>query len=514
MKKGATPELDSKWWAKNKPMTLTKTGIGDALRNYEVAQAKKDDQKVLATLSALKKAVANGVSKANPKLHADTIAALKKYPKIIENEIKLANERIARDAQAAKDAKGGAAPKQKMGKPVVIWSIDVGVEVQKKFKPAWLESFKGYKMALKLNDDILTLLEAEEDYVTPAFMVEDAQDVGKETVDAIVDAAKKVDAFKGTPQAVDKKRADFVRLAEALIRSQAKKLEKIPDARWKKFVARHQQYRDYKIKAGFDVTIGVLGVAGSAAGIVGSGGAGLVLGIVALVRSTAGLMKQIYDLALDADKVGKDLKKDCDTLMARYKDAVGKANKKTQAAAEVGGTVLKSILGTDAPFLATIPKAKSNLDLWDNKIAGVTVAGREASKKISQALKGCDAAEKMIKKAEGKEAQKIYKTLVELRKKLDDALNKTSDLMAKVSRFEKNSPALEKVLNALDKQNSDFAKIFDQVFPTVVNLTLSGASAGVGFKEAKTTLETFNSALGLVNDIASEGKTHLENHLG
>lgn len=511
MKKGVTPELDSKWWAKNKAKTLTKTGIGKALRNYEVARAKEDDKLVLKTLSALKTAIGKGVSMANSKLHADTIAALKKYPKLIEAEIKLAKARIARDAQAAK---GGSVPKQKVGKDVVIWSIDVGLKVQEKFKPAWLESFKGYKMALKLNDDILKLLEAEEDYVTPAFMVEDAQDVGKETVDAIVNAAKKVDGFKGKPQDVDKKRADFVRLAEALIKSQAKKLQKIPATRWKKFVARHQQYKDYKIKAGFDVTMGVLGVAGSAAGIVGTGGAGLVLGIVTLVRSTAALVKQVYDLALDADKVGKDLKTDCDKLLARYKDAAGKAKKKTQGAAEVGGSALKGILGTDAPFLATIPKAQNNYKLWDNKVAGVTVAGRAASKKISQALKGCDAAEKMIKKAEDKEAQKIYKTLVDMRKKLDDALNKTSDMMAKVRRFEKNGPALDKTLKALDNQNSDFAKIFDKVFPAVVNLTLSGAGAGVGIKEAKTTLEVFNAALSLANDIGSEGKAALEELLG
>ena len=122
--------------------------------------------------------------------------------------------------------------------------------------------------------------------------------------------------------------------------------------------------------------------------------------------------------------------------------------------------------------------------------------------------------EKAIKKAENKEAQKIYKTLVDMRKKLDDALNKTSDLMAKVRKFEKNGPALEKTLKALDNQNSDFAKIFDKVFPVVVNLTLSGAGAGVGIKEAKTTLETFNSALGLANDILSEGKGQLEELLG
>lgn len=61
MKKGVTPELDSKWWAKNKAKTLTKTGIGKALRNYEVARAKEDDKLVLKTLSALKTAIGKGV---------------------------------------------------------------------------------------------------------------------------------------------------------------------------------------------------------------------------------------------------------------------------------------------------------------------------------------------------------------------------------------------------------------------------------------------------------------------
>ena len=511
MKAGATPELDSKWWSKNKAFTLKKTGIGEALRNYEVARAKEDDELVLKRLSELKRAIANGVKKADAKKHAETIAALKKMPKLIEEQIKLANTRMKNDAEAAKNP---APAKQKMGKDVVIWSIDVGVEVQKKFKPAWLESFKGYKMGLKLNDDILKVLEDEGDYVTPAFMVEDAQKVGADVVDAIVAAARKVDATKGPPQKIDKLRADFVTYAEGLIKAQSRKLPKIPQERWNKFVKRNQQYKDYKIKAGLELTIGVLGTAGAAAGIVGSGGAGLVLGIVGLVRSTAAVVKQIYDLALDADKVGKDLQKDCDQLKARYLNAQGEAKKGAQAAGEVTGTVLKSILGTDAPFLATIPKAQANYELWDNKIAGVTIAGREASKQITKAMKACEAVEKKIKGAEGKEAQKVYKNLVKLRAELTKALDKTSDLMAKVSRFEKNGPGLEKVLKALDNQNSDFAKIFDKVLPAAVNLTLSGASAGVGFKEAKTALDTFNTALGLTNDIMSEGKDQLEAYLG
>ena len=48
----------------------------------------------------------------------------------------------------------------------------------------------------------------------------------------------------------------------------------------------------------------------------------------------------------------------------------------------------------------------------------------------------------------------------------------------------------------------------------MVNLTLSGASAGVGFSEAKNTLDSVKTSLGLFNDIASEGKSALEEYLG
>ena len=42
MKKGATPELDSKWWSKNKAKTMKKSGLGAELKSYEVLKAKAE----------------------------------------------------------------------------------------------------------------------------------------------------------------------------------------------------------------------------------------------------------------------------------------------------------------------------------------------------------------------------------------------------------------------------------------------------------------------------------------
>jgi len=239
-----------------------------------------------------------------------------------------------------------------------------------------------------------------------------------------------------------------------------------------------------------------------------------VLGIVGLVRGIAALAKQIQDAARDAEKVEKVLKGDLDTLEARYKNASGEAKKAVQGGAEVGASVLKGILGADAPFLATLPKCSSNYDLWDNKVAGLSVGGRKLSGQITKGLAACDKLEKMIKGSKDEKVRKIFAKLQKARASLDKSLNNCSDMMARVSHAETNMPKLKKVLDALNDQNSDFAKIFDRVFPAVVNLTLAGANAGVGFSEAKNTLDTINTSLGLFNDIASEGKSQLEESLG
>ena len=355
-----------------------------------------------------------------------------------------------------------------MGKDVVIWKMDVSAEVKKAVDFQWLETFKGFGLELKLNDDILDVLEAESDFTTPAFMVEDAQEIGKETVDAIVAAAGKIDAAsKGKkPQVVDKLRQGFEKVVKQLMATQGKKLEKVPDARWKKFVARYKQYKDYKIKAGFNVAIGTLSVAGSAAGIVGSAAPGWRL---ASWRWCAALPVWSSSFTIwrwTPTRSARILKSDCDTLEERYKSAA------KMVAAETTATTVKGILGTDMPFVATLPKAQANYELWDNKVAGVTIAGRRASAGITEAMKRCNTLEAQIKNAENKEARKIYQKIVKARKLLDKSLTSTSDIMAKVRNFEKNGPALKKVLDALEAKNTDFNKVFEKVFPTVVGLSL------------------------------------------
>ena len=344
-------------------------------------------------------------------------------------------------------------------------------------------------------------------------MVEDAQTIGDEVLTKIAAAVEHIDgASRGkTPQQRDALRGKLPALIKSEMQAAEKKLKAAPAARWKKFVARAQQYKDYKIEAGVNLTIGVLGTAGAAAGIVGSGGAGLALGIVALVRSVADTVKQIYNLSIEAEKVERDLEKDLNTLKNRYENAVGTAK---QGASEVGVSVLKGILGTDPPFIAALPKCSDNMTLWDNKVAGITTIGRKLSGDITKAMAAVDKLETQIKGSDDVKVRKIVDNMKKARKSLDQSLTKCENQMARVRSAEKAMPVLKKMLKALEATNPKYADIFDKVFPKAVNLALSGASAGVGFKDAKTALDTANVALGLVNDVANEGRGALEEMLG
>jgi hypothetical protein len=93
MKANVTPELDSKWWSKNKPKTLKKTGLGAALGKYEVARntfekcARSGSGDINKSFMEAKtilggevsKCVGVGIKEANSMLHAETISALQKY---------------------------------------------------------------------------------------------------------------------------------------------------------------------------------------------------------------------------------------------------------------------------------------------------------------------------------------------------------------------------------------------------------------------------------------------------
>ncbi len=509
MKKGAVPELSHKWWSKNKGLTVPSTGLGDALKDYEIQKNKSsmDYEEMLKALEKVETVAAKAITKCNKTLHAETIEALKKYPGVIKTERAWINTNYENYKKRFEDEVSGKVPVQKMGGPVVIFKRNLGDEVKKKIGKLENIEFKlSVDVSLTLNDDILDLMEKAKTSSDAAYMTELANERCKTLINQITsvlgDADEKYAKLKG--DAADAMLDKVETLITKLIETADADIAKIPKQVWTEFVKREQQYKDYKIKAGLDMTIQVLTVTGGAvatgAAAAGTFGAGGALGVVALVRDCIKLAKMIYDLAIEAETVQKDLKKDIASLEEAYQ------SKARNVAQETAGTVMKSILSIDTPFFATLPKCNKNLELLDNKVAGLETNGRGFSRKVTTALQRCDDLEKELSELQDKKARKAYDNLVKARKTLDTALNDCSTMMARVRKTKPGITALGTALQALNDENPKFNKIFDKVLPVATSLALGGASGGVGFSEAKTMLDSVNAGLGIANNVANEVK--------
>jgi hypothetical protein len=513
MKKGAVPELSHKWWSKNKGVTVPSTGLGDALKDYEIEKNKSsmDYEIMLARLDTVETVAAKAITKCNKTLHAETIEALKKYPGVIKTERAWINKNYEAYKKKFEDEVSGKTPVQKMGGPVVIFERNLGEQVTKKVGKLKNINFKlGIKIKLTLNDDILDLMEKAQTSSDAAFMAEEANNRCQKLIDDIskllVDADSKLEKLD---EAAGDKLLDKVESGiSTMIQVAETEIAKIPKTVWNEFVKREKQYKDYKIKAGLDMTIQVLTVTGGAVatGVSAAGtfGASAVIGVVALVRDCAKLAKMIYDLAIEAETVQKNLQKDINTLEEAYQSKVRNVTQ------EMVGTVLKSILTIDTPFYATLPKCNTNLELFDNKVAGLETNGRAYSRDVTKALKKCEELEKRLGEMEDKKARKAYDKLVAARKSLDKSLNDCSDMMGRVRKTKPGIVAMGAALKALNDENPKFNKIFDKVLPAAVGIALGGASGGTGFKEASSMLETVNTGVNLGAGMLNELKGILE----
>ena len=518
MKPTLTPELDQKWWSKNKPKLAKKTGLGDALKDYQIAADKMDYPAMTKALSELKKTVAGAVMIFKGK-DEDVVTVLKKYPKIILAEEKRI-EKLSKEADERTNAATNApAPKQKVGKDVVIWKRDFGAEIQKQVKYEWLGTIKNFTLEQKLNDDILDVFEDEGDLVTPARIAEDSEKICRGAVKDMVDFINKMDAAITSGKLTEQKKAETMLMTatKTTMQAAADKIERLPEAHWKKFAAQRKEYKNYKIKAGcklglgiFGVVVGtgglILGIAATAGAVPTMGGslplgiAGSVAGFIALCRSCTALAKTISTLSKSAEKTQKDLSKDLKTLRDRYQ-SVSSAQ---VGATEIGASTLKGLLGADAPYVASISKCNDAHDALNSKTSGLAVEQRKLSKAILDAMKAAEGLEKDLKGLTDKAARKVYDKLVKARTALSKSLDKCADLGGRLGKIEDALPRLSAMLKALNEQNPKYAQIFDKVFPLVVSGILVVASAGTGFADASSVADFVVTGASLGIDIGSE----------
>lgn len=383
-------------------------------------------------------------------------------------------------------------------------------DVEKAAKFDHFDVVMDVRVELRLNDDILDVLEDAGDKASAALMAEGAKKAGKALVAAILHRLGEAESecAKSPASAVDKVLQAAKKDIQEIIAAEQKNISAIPGEVWAEFVKRKKQYKDYKLKAATDVTIQVLMVTSDAiatgAAAAGTFGAAGVVGVVILARDCAKLARQVYDLALSAEKVQKDLAKDIKTLEDAYRSTVRRVGQ------EVTGTLFKAALSTDSPFLATLPKCNEKIKLLDNKVAGLETAGREFSSLLTEALDKSAKLENQMDGLSDKKARKAYEKLVATRKELDQALKDCTKMMKRVRDTKPGIKGLQVALDALNESNPRYLKIFDVALPAVTGVALAGPSGGLGFAGAATGLDHANTAVTLAAVMGNEAKGFLE----
>jgi hypothetical protein len=381
-----------------------------------------------------------------------------------------------------------------------VWSRDIGSEVNKIYKCATLPNLKGWEVSLEIGREILDILEKEDDFRTPALMVEDAQDCCKNTCETIVKYLQELDK-KCTK---DPKIASVAKAVQEVngkidkeIKSLGADLTNVPKKRWETWKKTKKQYKSYKWSCAFKVIGGTVGAIGSAVAIaaaVPTGGATLALGIVGGIRSAASLFETGVKLWAEAETVQAKVMLEIKALQKMYASNKGGAK-------EAGWSALDAIFSTQmAPTVKTL---KADTELWSKKLDGLDVSADAKTKFAIGLLKETEKLDKLLKQSKSKDTAKVLTKLT----KAQAALNKAFDACtAESARVRDGRKAIEpienEVLPEFKKKQPQWVSVFEKVFPVVINLGLAVGDATKGFMEAKNAYDYIKEAGGLLLEVA------------
>lgn len=502
MKKGETPKLDSEWWKKNKPGTLNATGLGAALRTYEVHVDKFEWAEALEALEVVEDKVAEALKKCSKVLHGDVIECLKKYPAVLKAETARLEDRMEAELEKEDDQK---APKQTVGDPEVLWSKSLGAVFMETYgsKHPRLTSVTGGVMELKLNADLRRTLEKEGAEVIAMRMVDSCNKLFDRCLAEVHKRLKTVTATED-----DELEKEVEDVFDDVIGKCGPIFKKIPDAEWNKFLAKKKQYKDYQVKVVYNAGLTTLKAAATAVslgGAVVTGGATLAMSIVGAVYVCTEVAKQIREAAVEAEDVLHALVKDLGRMKDEFEDVKTKAGAKAKA---VGSTIGNTILGY--PAFPSIARCRQEIDLADDKTAGLSVKHVKLGREIGKALSKLEALDKVLYSSELSEKVKIQKKVAKLRAGLDDSLNATHAIGARVHDCEGMLKKLDRFMQKVEAGAPSWIDAFDRFFPLAYNLAVSTANAGCGVDSSKSLTETGSVLATLGAEVLSEIKKQVE----
>ncbi|MDB6001229.1 MAG: hypothetical protein JWP52_2928 [Rhizobacter sp.] len=164
---------------------------------------------------------------------------------------------------------------------------------------------------------------------------------------------------------------------------------------WSDLAKDKQEYRSYKIKTAVSIgaKIGGIGVGVATIATTGWTGAGTIMGLIALVKSTVDLANKILDGLKEARKLAVEITDELKALKAAYaKDSALVIGTK-----EVSKDAVARLTGIQ---LSTVTSVKGSVGLFGNKIQGCNVNATKMGAEIDKTLKEADALAAKIRRAQ------------------------------------------------------------------------------------------------------------------
>ncbi|MDF9832751.1 hypothetical protein M2103_000965 [Ereboglobus sp. PH5-5] len=263
-------------------------------------------------------------------------------------------------------------------------------------------------------------------------------------------------------------------------------LDKIPQEKWREFTAAKKQYKAYKLESKKKVAKSGLGVALSALKFAGASGPAAIAGaIVGTLTGLAKLGAVLYSLGKEVESSGKSVTKTAAKLLAKY-----------QTAAKKEAYLNLAIDTLDIPLLDTARKLKDEVELWDNKTAGLHYNAAKAAKALPPLMES-----NLEFSVNGGDP----KAMAKLEAKLDALLEKIISLSKRYSKNKSNikkcAPAVEIILK---KDKEVLGKL--TMLPEIVNLVTSVVS----LKDAEDMIDVAQGLIDLKDNISDFKKAAKE----
>ena len=397
---------------------------------------------------------------------------------------------------------------------VLVYETDLGHYLNQNAKLDNITFKKGESM-ITIEIDGVSALKGSN-----ALLVQEVADkswpiVKKEAAGLITTLKKSVDTIsdeKKRKVALDKEIDKFNDEVAALLITTASKV-------FSSFAKDKKDYKIYKLKAGFKIVVNGAGLVASIAltALAGWSGAGTVVGVIGMVRTTASIAQQCVNLSKDSVDIAKRVL----TNVVKLKKQLASPNLKTNTLKQTMGTVLNKVFAVEIETLVvTVDAVENDIKLLGNKVKGNKVNAVKMAGDVPKMLDKQDDINAKIKDllelgVRTKKQQSELKKLQEAQDKSEKALDK---LLTNIVTLSETVAYLEKWVVTVEK---DIANLKSKYNPNVVKvagvatdfLLAAGSFVGGNFSDPAQTVQDLHNAskvvvtsLALTNDSLSTVK--------